>query len=71
MLRRLNPFQSLPNPREVWAWGMYDFANQSFTLLINTLLFAVYFKQVVVGAESASEAARGDRLWSVVFPPAC
>jgi UMF1 family MFS transporter len=68
MLRRLNPFRSLANPREVWAWGMYDLANQSFTLLINTLLFAVYFKQVVVGAGSDSAAARGDRLWSIVVP---
>ena len=39
MLARLNPFRTLPNKRAVWAWGMYDLANQSFTLLINTLLF--------------------------------
>jgi UMF1 family MFS transporter len=66
MLRRLNPFRSLPNPREVWAWGMYDLANQSFTLLINTLLFAVYFKQVVVGDDTEALSAKGDRLWGVV-----
>jgi len=39
---------------------MYDLANQSFTLLIITLLFPIYFKSVVVGDES-----RGDGLWSV------
>ncbi|HED54628.1 MAG TPA: MFS transporter [Phycisphaerales bacterium] len=61
-IRRLNPFAGLPNPREVWAWGMYDLANQSFTLLINTLLFSVYFKEVVAGG-----GQRGDRLWSIVF----
>jgi len=66
MLSRLNPFRRLPNPREVWAWGMYDFANQSFTLLINTLLFAVYFKQVVVGDDTPELSARGDRLWGAV-----
>lgn len=44
---RLNPFRGLPNPREVWAWGMYDLANQSFTLLIITLLFSLYVQQVV------------------------
>ncbi|GAB4555094.1 MAG: MFS transporter [Phycisphaerales bacterium] len=38
------PFRALPNPRDVWAWGMFDLANQSFTLLINTLLFSVFFK---------------------------
>jgi len=64
MLHRLNPFRGLSNPREVWAWGMYDLANQSFTLLINTLLFAVYFKEVVVGTETPERAATADRLWS-------
>lgn len=46
-LSRLNPFKGLPNGREVWAWGMYDLANQSFTLLIITLLFSLYVQQVV------------------------
>ncbi|MEQ8850230.1 MAG: MFS transporter [Phycisphaerales bacterium] len=59
-MKRLNPFRGLDNPREVWAWGMYDLANQSFTLLIITLLFPIYFKKVVVGDE-----ARGDGLWSI------
>ncbi|MEL6497950.1 MAG: MFS transporter [Planctomycetota bacterium] len=59
---RLNPFAGLPNPKTVWAWGMFDLANQSFTLLINTLLFAVYFADVVVGDEQ-----RGESLWSVAF----
>jgi UMF1 family MFS transporter len=61
-LNKLNPYSNLPNPKEVWAWGMYDFANQSFTLLINTLLFAIYFKDVVVG-----DAQQGDRLWAILF----
>lgn len=46
MLTKLNPFKGLPNSREVWAWGMYDLANQSFTLLIITLLFSLYVKDV-------------------------
>jgi MFS transporter, UMF1 family len=57
LLSRLNPFRSLPNPREVWAWGMYDFANQSFTLLIITLLFSLYFKQVIVAGPHVRELA--------------
>ena len=60
-LSSLNPFASLANGREVWAWGMYDLANQSFTLLINTLLFPVFFREIVVGAD---KPALGDRLWS-------
>jgi len=61
-MKKLNPYAGLPNPKEVWAWGMYDFANQSFTLLINTLLFAIYFKDVVV-----ADSQNGDRLWSILF----
>ena len=53
------PFRSLPNPKEVWAWGMFDLANQSFTLLIITVLFPLYFKKVAVGND-----AQGDALWS-------
>lgn len=61
MLRRWNPFRGLSNPREVWAWGMYDLANQSFTLLIITLLFPIYFSQVVVEGDKS----RGESLWSI------
>ncbi|MBC7833655.1 MAG: MFS transporter [Phycisphaerales bacterium] len=61
-LRRLNPFRGLPNPREVWAWGMYDLANQSFTLLINTMLFSVFFSKVIV-----TDAKRGELLWSRLY----
>ncbi|MBO6514127.1 MAG: MFS transporter [Phycisphaerales bacterium] len=60
MLSKLpNPFRNLDKPREVFAWGLYDLANQSFTLLIITLLFPIYFKTVAVGDEQ-----RGDALWS-------
>lgn len=60
MLSRINPFRDLPNPREVWAWGMFDLANQSFAILINTLFFPIYFAEVVVGDE-----ARGRWLWGL------
>ncbi|MCC6320936.1 MAG: MFS transporter [Phycisphaerales bacterium] len=55
---RLNPFATLPRGREVWAWGMYDLANQSFQLLVDTLLLVIYFKNVV-----AATPARGEALW--------
>lgn len=61
MLARLNPYRGLPNKLEVWAWSMYDLANQSFTLIINTLLFAVFFSEVV-----SPTPARGDYLWGAV-----
>lgn len=57
----LNPFARLPNPREVWAWGMYDLANQSFQLIINTLLFSLFIQRVVV-----ADADKGRTIWSVM-----
>jgi len=51
--------QGIERPREVLAWGLYDLANQSFTLLIITLLFPLYFKEIAVG-----DPRRGDALWS-------
>ena len=39
---------------------MYDLANQSFTLLIITLLFPIYFKEIAIG-----DPQRGDALWSI------
>ncbi len=47
LLERLNPFRGLPNPKRVLAWSLYDLANQSFTLLIITLLFGLYVQKVV------------------------
>jgi len=57
-----SPFRGIPDKREVWAWGMYDLANQSFTLLITTLFFAVYFTERVVPDREA-----GTRLWGLSF----
>lgn len=56
---RLGFFKGINNPREVIAWGLYDLANQSFTLLIITLLFPLYFKEIAVG-----DSNKGDALWS-------
>lgn len=65
-LRRLNPLSGLPNPKEVWSWGMYDLANQSFTLLIITLLFPIYLTEQVVarGSEDPALLAQGDAVWA-------
>ncbi len=62
MRRILHPFKGLSNAREVWAWGMYDLANQSFTLLITTVFFGIYFKTIVV-----ADPSRGEALWGRSF----
>jgi UMF1 family MFS transporter len=48
-------------PREIWAWCMYDFANSSFTTLIVTVAYAVYFVQVV--ARDVGPTGTAERIW--------
>lgn len=60
-MRRLYPLRGVPGQGQVWSWISFDVANQSFTLLINTLLFPLFFRDVVAaGVESR------DTLWSMV-----
>lgn len=36
-------------PREVWAWAMYDFANSGYTTVVITAIFNAYFVAVIAG----------------------
>ena len=45
--------------REIFGWAMFDFANSSYTTVVVTVAFSVYFTQLV------APAARADFLWSV------
>jgi UMF1 family MFS transporter len=47
------------NPRAIWAWAFYDFANSPFTTLVVTFIYAAYFTQAIVPDE-----IRGTALWS-------
>ncbi|MCC5823364.1 MAG: MFS transporter [Phycisphaerales bacterium] len=51
------PFRSLAEPRAVFSWGIYDVANQSFQLLINTLLFPLFIVGVIVADDSKGRLA--------------
>ncbi len=57
----MSMLRDIPNRREVWAWALYDLANQSFQLLINTLLFAIFLREVVV-----DDPANGTRAWTAI-----
>lgn len=61
-LSRLYPLRGLPRQRQLWSWISFDVANQSFTLIINTLLFSVFFSKVVV-----RDDAIDDRLWALTY----
>jgi MFS transporter, UMF1 family len=50
--------------KELWAWALYDFANSSFTTLIVTVAYSVYFIQVVARPfETSGHEATPERLW--------
>ncbi len=58
--------QDSANPaprREVLAWAFYDFANSSFTTVIVTAVYVLYFKHVVV----PNGAEKGDFLWGLAI----
>src|SRR5512135_2003736 len=55
------PTRSSALRREVLGWCAFDFANSSYTTLITTVAFSVYFREAVVGAGDPS----GDLLWSM------
>ncbi|HYF15101.1 MAG TPA: MFS transporter [Phycisphaerales bacterium] len=57
----LYPLKDLPNKGQVWSWISFDVANQSFTLLVNTVLFSRVFTEVV------SPGPGADERWSILF----
>ena len=50
-----------PRRAAVVSWCLFDFANSSYTTLIMTAVYSVYFRDAVVGAAGN----RGDRLWGI------
>lgn len=58
-----SPASSLPpvRPREIVAWAMFDFANSSYTTVIVTVAFSVYFTRLVAAG------SRADFLWGLAL----
>ena len=52
----------LRNKKEVFAWSLYDFANQPFTTIIITFIYSAFFVKVI--AENEQE---GTFLWSIAI----
>ncbi len=51
--------------REIFGWGMFDFANQAYTLLIITVVFGDLFTRVIVG--NGDDYRLGNFLWSLAL----
>ncbi|MCZ6508844.1 MAG: MFS transporter [Acidobacteria bacterium] len=48
-------------PREIFAWAMFDFANSSYTTIVVTVAFSVYFTSTVAPTDNA------DLLWGLAL----
>lgn len=54
-----------PSPvrrREIFGWACYDFANSAFTTVIITVVYSIYFVEVVNGGKPG-----GYSLWSLIL----
>ncbi len=48
------------NRSQIFIWTLFDFANTSYSIVVVTFIFAVYFKDVIAKGESI-----GDLYWSL------
>jgi len=46
--------------RAVWSWALFDFANSSYSLIMLSFVFPIFFKEFIAGP------ARGDFWWGVI-----
>jgi UMF1 family MFS transporter len=53
-------WKNIQNKKEVISWCFFDFANSSFTTLIITIAFSVYFVKIIAGGKADS-----DQLWGM------
>ena len=55
--------------KELWGWYFFDFANTSFTVMVVTVAYAIYFREYVVGDLAIvlpwGERPVGDVLWGL------
>ena len=49
----------IKNRKEVFAWSLYDFANQPFTTIIVTFIYSAFFVKVI-----AADEQEGTFLWT-------
>ena len=48
------------NKFKIFIWSLFDFANTSYSIIVVTFIYAVYFKDIVASGEPI-----GDLYWSI------
>jgi len=51
--------------KAIFGWSMFDFANSSFTTVMVTAYFSIYFQQVIVPADADGSHDHGKYLWGL------
>ena len=51
-----------PSKREIISWCMFDFANSSYTTIIITAIYSVFFVSKIAGG-----GTKGDHLWAITL----
>jgi UMF1 family MFS transporter len=59
-LKNLYQKKSKENKAKIFVWTLYDFANTSYSIIVVTFIFAVYFKEVIANSNPI-----GDLYWSL------
>lgn len=50
----------MSDKKKIFIWSLFDFANTSFSIVVVTFIYAVYFKKVIANGQSI-----GDLYWSI------
>jgi len=58
----LYPLKGLPQQKQIWSWISYDVANQSFTLIVNTMLFSIFFGKIIV-----TDKEMENQYWAIAY----
>ncbi len=65
----ISSFDKKKNHKEVFVWTLYDFANTAFSVIVVTVVYAVYFKKHIVSDEIINifgfDRNPGDLYWGV------
>lgn len=51
--------------KAIFGWAMFDFANSSFTTVMVTAYFSIFFQKVVVGPGPEGSLDRGSFFWGI------
>ncbi len=66
---RLSEMSPPVRRREIWSWGLYDFANSAFATTILAVIFATYFSSAIVPKEGViflGLVLKGPVLWNLI-----